>query len=249
MYMLCISRQPFLPKYFYRSLCNDTNRRQAAAKYKLDYLQQASKLKQEYFGQYVAFMDGQVVLNAPNEVELIKKLREWRKEHPDEYPLLSRVGFEGIPGMSEMLPIDIHMLTTGDSSSLTYESIAHPQEYKKVTENFKPEGRFQSLPNWFSRPVCSIPVSSPSPRIVSFILDTGSPWSFVSSRTIAALGLTDPLADIWGWEVYTTFFLGKDRIVRKSDMYFKDINLIGVDNLSSFHLHVHKDKGLVRLEE
>jgi hypothetical protein len=129
----------------------------------------------------------------------------------------------------EVLPIDVkldlgeHVLTTEDNDTLLYDSVAHPREYE-IDPSFVTIGRFQKQPDlfkqfFFKRPVLSTLMATKETKrskVLSFILDPGSPLSFLSYRSLCELELFN---DIAYWNVcFFCSFLTSSLICMKSSV-------------------------------
>jgi len=164
----------------------------------LEHLQNFEK----YRGKWIALVDNEVIAEGQDEQELAQSVALYSKEHPRIRPFLALVGAEDVNIRAEVLPLDVglshsHMLTTGAGESLSFSSIAHPREFEEVTTSFATIGRFkiQTLAKYmlprFHRPVLTTAVETNDngiKKIISFIVDTGSPLTFLTLKSIIQLG-------------------------------------------------------------
>jgi len=213
------------------------------------------ELLEKYRGKWIALHKCNVVAVAEDDLALCEEIDEKGIKKSEVY--ISPVLEGTIPdGASLVLPIDAidQPYPTG---SLTYESISHPREYR-VEPGFINEGQFKKSPynNYTNcrRPVLStlVPDQQGQQKIISFLVDTGSPWSFLSARTCVNLGLLkdDPefLFDAFGFDVLRGHFWNKTINWRLSKQHWEEINILGCDVIYIHPLHIDYKRQILSLE-
>jgi len=203
-------------------------------------------------------VDNKIVASGKDESELADGVVAYQEKNPSRRPLLVLVGSEDINPRAEVLPIEPRQdftLITGQTSSLTFESIKHPREYE-IDPLFKNASRFQdqsAFPPYdlyfFKRPVLSTTTEDREGklRIVSFLCDTGSPFSFMRSDTLNELELAIATMDLWGEDVAFGRLWGRKQNWRRAKYHYSDVNILGCDVIHQHKLEVEFAANLVRL--
>jgi len=206
------------------------------------YLQNKDKFER-YRGKWIGLRDNEVVAEANDDGTLLRLLEAYEKKFPNQRKaLIVPVGIGDLE--NEVLPIDVrlhlgeHVLTTGDSGSLTFASVAHPKEYE-LDSLFVTCGRFQQQPPlynqyFFQRPVLSTLMEtkeSKKPKVISFVVDPGSPLSFLCARSLLELELLSD-SNSWHFDLYEkqctlANLWGLPRPWRASRDHFNEINILG----------------------
>eukprot|EP01124_Arcella_intermedia_P010031 TRINITY_DN1658_c0_g1_i1.p1 TRINITY_DN1658_c0_g1~~TRINITY_DN1658_c0_g1_i1.p1 ORF type:complete len:252 (+),score=6.75 TRINITY_DN1658_c0_g1_i1:41-796(+) len=197
-------------------------------------------LLEQYNDQWIACCENSVVVVCSEYDEFQKKIVEFSDKNPNAFLYLVHVGREKDDYIT---PIIVPILAiTGD---LDPAKIIHKRE-GEFSAKFQDEGRFVSpypkaLPN-LHRPVVSTLVSSHhrTARITSFVLDTGSPFTFVTRKVVSELLAQEFALDVYGYVVYKDCSIrGKDMLLRESCAHFPNVNILGTDFIyrcSSLHL-------------
>jgi len=113
------------------------------------------------------------------------------------------------------------------------EKIFHQREGEhclKFTDEYRFVSPYPNSPQHFHRPVYTTLASNSSKsRITSFVVDTGSPFTFLAHRVIEDLSLIEVGIDVYGYAVYKCTIQGREVKVRESYAHWKDVNLLGND--------------------
>jgi len=218
----------------------------------------------KYHGKYVAISRNlKVVGVGDSETSVISQL-EPQGERDPVCIILIHDGPLFYDGYSSLLPMDPSPEETDVNSfgTLTWDSIAHPKEYQVPESGFSPLGYFKEMPIppklrfiGSQRPIwtTTIPDIDGVPKIVSFIVDTSSPWSFLSISTCTALGVRLQAKSDWDVD-WANFFLIPSVSLggiepRLSVGKLEEINLLGNNFLFQKKVIIHHKENVLTITE
>jgi len=134
--------------------------------------------------------------------------------------------------------------------SLSFESIAHAREFEEDPD-FRTECRYQTQQPpfdkfFFRRPLVSTLVQARcrALKIISFIIATGSPFTYLSKRSIQNLGWNEkqPHFDFWEGQAYLGSVFGSNALFRVSRSDYKNVNILGNDILRNHVVSLRRNK-------
>jgi len=220
------------------------------------YREHIEEIHREFMHKYVAVAYGKIVVACDDLNEFLNQCEQWQKENPNTPYYSTEVGRENVRGYSEVLPIDSLFFSPDmQSSSLSYASIFHPREFE-IDPQFKTEGRFQDgagTKRHLFRPIISTLVSHASlpsapQKIISFLVDTGSPFSFICDSAAINLGLPPPQMSPQEFNVRKANLFGETHWLAVSSHHWSAINILGADIMWDKHLIVDFKEKLLTLD-
>jgi len=196
-----------------------------AAYWKLRY-----DLKQKHRHQFALISNKKLVSVFPDHYSAIIK----KDELNDDYAFITQIGAED--KKPDILPIEPSELGKSTNHSVMFNQEDLPPHLYGIEIN---ENDFIPLAYYIGpnrRPYVVLPLkmikSSTKVLPTTFLVDTGSPRSYLEEKTIAALDLDSEDT------VFEAWLNGKSCEFYKSSNHFSNINLLGTDIIYNHDLHV-----------
>jgi len=216
------------------------------------YYRNRSLLKKDYYGQFVAIYNGKVIAHEKHYPLLVKKISKMISEnHLDHYPVIKNCGKEYLENPA-VIPLESASPLVGGHGDYFPESLPIINEF----ENQKPptdELEYQTLKDFkakfffageHDRPFATLPIKISTPKKIGFLIpitflvDTGSPFTHLSADTI--LKLLDKKTKDANIPKSPAITFGKDTTVvpQLSHSPFTEFNLLGTDVIYTTNLQL-----------